>query len=309
MENIKYYTTPELKNPTMIACWTGMGNVGFSAADYIRIKLKTKLLAETDLSDLVSPEVISVSNGVSSIEKASNLSVYFSKTPPLIISIGREQFYGKAGIATMGRLLEIASKFKVKKIFTCAAFPAYMSHRGRPAVYAAANSTSLIKELKDKQNLHIMEDGRISGLNGLMLEASRKKKIDAACLLATLPMYAISFPNPRASKALIKTLQKIIGFDIDTTDLDLSMQEIDKMLENIEEQLKQLGMEENKGQERPVQKEHDELPKSILDKIERLFEEAKQDKKMAHKLKEELDRWNLFKLYEDRFLDLFRENQ
>ena len=233
MENIKYYTAPELKNPIMIACWTGMGNVGFGAVDYIRMKLKTKLLAETDLSDLISPEVISVSKGVSSIEKTPNLSVYFSKTPPLIISTGREQFYGKAGIATMGRLLEIASKFKVKKIFTCAAFPAYMNHRGKPVIYAVANSPSLIKELKDKQNLQIMEDGRISGLNGLMLEASRKKRIDAACLLATLPMYAISFPNPRASKALIKALKRIFVFYIDTTDLDLSMQQIDNLLEDI----------------------------------------------------------------------------
>ncbi|MBI4974838.1 MAG: hypothetical protein HZC19_03435 [Candidatus Omnitrophica bacterium] len=46
-----------------------------------------------------------------------------------------------------------------------------------------------------------------------------------------------------------------------------------------------------------------------MEKIEKLFLEAKQDKKKASVLKRELDRWDLYKLYEDRFLDLFKENQ
>ena len=47
--------------------------------------------------------------------------------------------------------------------------------------------------------------------------------------------------------------------------------------------------------------------KIIFEKIENLFDEVKQDKSKAPLLKSELDRWNLYELYEDRFLDLFRD--
>ena len=293
----------------MIACWAGMGNVGLGAADYIKMKLDAKMLAEVGIGDLVSPEFITVEKGLSSVQSVPNISVYYKKIPPILIALGQEQFYGTPGIATMERLLEVAAKHNVKKIFTCAAFPTYMNYKTNPSVFAAANSATVLKGLKDKMGIPPMEDGQISGLNGLLLEASRKKRIDTVCLLATLPMYAISFPNPRASKALVKVLQKLIGFQLDMTDLDLSIQEVDRTLEKVEEQLRSLGMEEGTKESRPAQRKSDELPKTILDKIEKLFDEAKKDKKTAHKLKQELDRWNLFKLYEDRFLDLFRENQ
>ena len=43
-----------------------------------------------------------------------------------------------------------------------------------------------------------------------------------------------------------------------------------------------------------------------MEKIEHLFEKVKRDKTQAKKLKEELDRWKLYELYEHRFLALFK---
>ena len=48
---------------------------------------------------------------------------------------------------------------------------------------------------------------------------------------------------------------------------------------------------------------------AIMEKIEKLFRETRQDRSRAVILKKELDRWDLYKLYEDRFLDLFKDNQ
>ena len=44
-------------------------------------------------------------------------------------------------------------------------------------------------------------------------------------------------------------------------------------------------------------------------KIEKLFRDARVDRSRAIALKRELDRWDLYKMYEDRFLDLFRDKQ
>ncbi|MCD6583255.1 MAG: hypothetical protein J7K71_01010, partial [Candidatus Omnitrophica bacterium] len=51
------------------------------------------------------------------------------------------------------------------------------------------------------------------------------------------------------------------------------------------------------------------LPQSAREKIEALFKEAKKDISKARELKEELDRWSVYREYEDRFLDLFRKEK
>jgi len=49
------------------------------------------------------------------------------------------------------------------------------------------------------------------------------------------------------------------------------------------------------------------LEKPSLLPIETLFEAAQKDRSRAHELKQELDRLDLFREYEDRFLDLFKD--
>jgi hypothetical protein len=51
------------------------------------------------------------------------------------------------------------------------------------------------------------------------------------------------------------------------------------------------------------------LPLSVKDKVEKLFAQAKTDIDKAKELKIELDKWNVYKEYEDRFLDLFRKKK
>ena len=49
------------------------------------------------------------------------------------------------------------------------------------------------------------------------------------------------------------------------------------------------------------------LPQSAREKIEKLFQEVKTNISKAAELKKELDHWNIYKDYEDRFLDLFKK--
>ena len=63
-------------------------------------------------------------------------------------------------------------------------------------------------------------------------------------------------------------------------------------------------MEGGSPKARPAEKK---VPRYVMERIEKLFQEAKLDKKKANELKQELDRWDLYKAYEDRFLDLFKD--
>jgi hypothetical protein len=55
--------------------------------------------------------------------------------------------------------------------------------------------------------------------------------------------------------------------------------------------------------------DEEKVPHYVMDKIEKLFHDAAGNRELAAELKKELDRWNLFELYENRFLDLFRDEE
>ena len=55
--------------------------------------------------------------------------------------------------------------------------------------------------------------------------------------------------------------------------------------------------------------EEEQISSEDKERIERLFEQAKQDRSTAYELKRELDRLDVYREYEDRFLDLFKKPQ
>jgi hypothetical protein len=87
-------------------------------------------------------------------------------------------------------------------------------------------------------------------------------------------------------------------------DVEIGIQELDAAIAQMDATMQAV---EERGEEAKEEKEERRhVPESVVQKIEKLFEEAKTDKKKAYILKEELDKWGLFKMYEDRFLDLFK---
>ena len=306
-DNIRYYKNIDVVNPIMIAAWPGMGNVALGTADYIRRKLRAVRFAEIKTDPLASLDSIDVRGGLSKIPKTPLSTFYYARNPDLIIFEGEVQLAGRAGIELLNKVLGVAANFKVSKIFTGAAFPMPISYKDPSDIYGVANKEALRDYLKES-GVRPMEGGHISGLNGLMLGFAAKKGIDAICLLATMPQYAISLPNPKASSAIIEVLNKLIGTSIDVQELLGYIKDMEERMAIIEDKVKDvLTIEEDIPEMRAHQEQ--KTPDYIMERIEKLFTEAKVDKKKASSLKSELDRWNLYVQYEDRFLDLFKENQ
>ena len=307
MEEIKITKNIELTNPVMIAGWPGMGSVALGVVDYLRRKLGATKFAEIRLDPLSTIDSVMVEDGVAAIPPAPKNTFYYIKNPEMIILEGEVQLSGQAGMALLSKILDAAVKFKVKTIYTGAAFPMPVSYKEDPEIYGAVNKKPLLDTLK-KLGMKAMEGGHISGLNGLILGLARERDIDAVCLLATMPQYAISLPNPKASAAIIEALQKILNFLISLEEMDEYVKDMDERMAVIEDKVKDvMTMEKEVTPESPPKDK--KAPGYIMEKIEKLFKEAKKDKSKAIILKKELDRWDLYKVYEDRFLDLFRESQ
>ena len=308
MDKIRYSKDIGLINPVMIAGWPGMGSVALGVVDYLQRKLAAVKFAEIEVDPLSIIDSVTVEDGLAAFGPLPKNTFYYTKNPDLIIFKGESQLPGPEGILLLEEVLKLALRFKVKRIYTGAAFPLPISHKETPQVYSAANNNALKVPLA-RFGLLPMESGHISGLNGLVLGFAEKKNIEAACLLATMPQYAISLPNPKASLAIIEILQKMLKFKLDIEELNEYIKDMDEKMAMIEDKVKDVMAIETKEPETHSGSGKKIVPPYIMEKIEKLFVEAARNKAKAILLKSELDRWDLYKLYEDRFLDLFKENQ
>jgi uncharacterized protein len=292
--------------PTVLAAWPGMGNVGLITVDYLRRGLDAKPFAEIDMSPFFIPDSIVVKDGIAQLPEIPTSVLYYVQNPDLIIFESNAQIAGREGIMIIKMLLDVLEQFGCRKIYTFAAFAQPMSHANESQTLVTCSHPSVFDYLR-KFSVMPMPDGYIAGLNGLLLGVAASRRIDAACFLGTIPSYASNLHYPKASIALVRLVDEILGIQVPVNDLEEGVAAMEQQFDMIEERIKEFIPSLNREEEQEIAEVEDErVPHVIMDKIERLFQEASHNREKAGELKEELDRWKLFELYEDRFLDLFK---
>jgi hypothetical protein len=112
----------------------------------------------------------------------------------------------------------------------------------------------------------------------------------------------------------VQTLSSLLDVSVDTSGFGEPVTQMDEVMSQIEERMRTAfterdedgeGIEDVEELSESVGKE--EVPHYVMRRIEQLFQQVASDRNNAPQLKEELDRWGLYELYEDRFLDLFRD--
>ena len=295
------------KPPLMFAAWTGAGNVGILSIDYLRRKLNAHLFAQIDMSSFITPDSITVNSGVASFPAAPQSVFYHNHNPDIVIFESNAHVGGKNDVEVMKAILGFAQRLETPRIYTAAALPLSMSHTDPSKMLFAANNAALIPELM-KQGLEPMAQGAISGLNGLMLGFAAKSGIDAVCLLSTIPAYAGTLTYPKGAASVVSAIGSLTGAQVCMDELDTHAKSVEPMFDHIEGKLRDfyVSAETPFTEESAEQVDHQEVPKQIMERIEKLFESAAVDRAKAGELKSELDKWNLYELYENRFLDLFK---
>ncbi|MFP4680864.1 MAG: PAC2 family protein [Chitinispirillaceae bacterium] len=294
------------KSPLMFAAWTGAGNVGILSIDYLRRKLNAHLFAQIDMSQFITPESIVVNKGVARFPDTPQSVFYHHHNPDMVIFESNAHAGGKNDVEVMKAILELAGELQSPRIYTAAALPQSMSHTDPSRVLFATNNSSLVPEL-ERSGLIAMEEGMISGLNGLMLGFAANKGIDAVCLLAAIPAYAGGLTYPRGAMSVVRAIGKLARVEVDMTELEVDATNAEPLFSDIEGKIREFfnNNQMEQPEEGASEVDHQEVPRYVMDRIEKLFDAAARDHSKAPELKKELDKWNLYHLYEDRFLDLF----
>jgi hypothetical protein len=124
----------------------------------------------------------------------------------------------------------------------------------------------------------------------------------------------VQIENPRACANILTVIARHLNIELNLNPLKerakFIEEEVDKLISYIKGEATPQGpMPLNEEDIDKIKKDlaaYTKLPSSAREKIEGLFRDAQKDIAKANILKAELDRWNVYKEYEDRFLDLFK---
>lgn len=318
MEGINISQRPKLRNPYLIVAWPGMGEVAFKAATYLVDKLKAEQFAEILPEDFFYLTASFIQKGILTSPDLPYSKFYYWKNKAgkndLIIFMSNAQPDLAKAETYCKKIIALAETFKVKMAISFAAMPQPIDHAQSANVWFTSTSTELNNSFKKYNFRHLLE-GQISGMNGLFLGLAKRHGLNGFCLLGEIPLYTIQIENPKASYAVLEALSKILNIQLDFSSLidqaHLMEGEINKLLDYLKigsQAQGPIGEEEIERIKKSLS-QLTKLPASVKEKIEKLFTQAKSEIDKANELKTELDKWNVYKEYEDRFLDLFKKKK
>jgi proteasome assembly chaperone (PAC2) family protein len=218
---IKLYARPKLNAPNMLASWPGIGNVSIIVASYLKKSLDFKELGEIEPSAFFDAIGVVAKDNVVEAPQFPTSQFYYWKNKgegsDIILFIGEDQPYTK-GYELANCVIDVARRFQVKRIYTCAAALSRIHHTEQPRVWGVVTSPHMSGEL-EKYDLVQRGNLQISGLNGLLLGVAKEREIEGICLLGEVPMHATRIQNPVAALAVLQALTKMLGIEIDFTEL------------------------------------------------------------------------------------------
>jgi predicted ATP-grasp superfamily ATP-dependent carboligase len=289
-----------------------MGNVALNAGIYLLSRLDMKMIAECEASDLFDVDHVEVKDGIiQPVRRPRNRFFVWAdpqKKRDLVLFLGEAQPpVGK--YAFCRQVMAYARDLGVQRVLTFAAMATQMRPRQRSRVFAAATDAEGLAELK-RLELELVEDGNIGGLNGVLLGAAAEAGLPGSCLLGEMPHIFAQLPFPKASLAILEVFGTMTGLDIDFAELAEQARVMEEQLAEVLARVEREYGQQQPGEEEPPgpePAEQDPLSPADRQRVEHLFEQAAGDRSKAFELKQVLDRLGVFREYEDRFLDLFRQ--
>jgi proteasome assembly chaperone (PAC2) family protein len=259
---IKITARPKLRSPILLAAWPGIGNVAIILSNYLRAKLPFKDLGYLEPSYFFDPIGVLVKDNVVEAPTFPQSEFYYLKNDggasDLILFIGDDQPASK-GYDLANCILDVAERFGVGRIYTCAAAMTRIHHTEPPKVWGVATSRPIADDL-GKYHLENANNLQIAGLNGLLLGVAKERALDGVCLLGEVPVYASRVPNPMAALAVLKVLASILEIKIDFTELakmaieagerikQVAAQAMEEYIDYFTEPIWEHGEEEDEGE-------------------------------------------------------------
>lgn len=206
---IKYIRKPELRNPVAIAGLPGIANIGKLSIEYLINELDSNKFAE--LYTDYFPGWVTRESGL-----IDNLRVNFYEgridgfNRDLILLTADAQASSSIGQYKLSRrIIEVIDDLSAEMIITMAAF--LSPKEDKSPVVGIATDSETAKLIEDRE-IELLKEGRIIGMNGLLVSLAYEKEIKGFCLMGTTSGGLI---DEIASKNVISAISDVLGFELD----------------------------------------------------------------------------------------------
>ena len=228
---MEIHQIPLLRNPVMIVAFSGWNDAAEAASGAVEHLLS----GWRDKSDDVLPELIAqvesedfydfqVNRPQVSIDQSQIRSITWPSTQvfglavpsmprDLVIVTGVEPSMRWKSFAS--DLLDLADDLEVSLVVTLGSLLADTPHT-RPI---SVTGTGAHPSIADRLGVSVSKYEGPTGILGIIQDACMRRGVDAISLWAAVPHYAASSPSPKATLALVNTLEEFLEVSIPLSDL------------------------------------------------------------------------------------------
>jgi proteasome assembly chaperone (PAC2) family protein len=244
---IKIVAEPVLERPLLLAAWPGMGHVALKALVYLQEALLARDLAIVEQPDFFQLPGAVIRNGLIQSTMLPRSGFYYWQRgkagSDLLFFVGHQQPVPGKEYELAKALLEFAEDYGVKRVLTAAAMPTSINHYQPSRVWVTATHSELLHELSPHCQ-RVLNEGQVSGMNGLLLGVAKQRHMEGFCLLGEIPFYTSEIENPKASMAVLHVLTRVLGLKVDLRELEDQAHDTEKEIDRYLLELQQREREE-----------------------------------------------------------------
>jgi uncharacterized protein (TIGR00162 family) len=250
---IKILKKLEPKEFVLVSGLPGISYIGKLSVDYLIQQLKAELIGEV-YSKYFPPYVLIKEDGL--VELLRNQLHLFKDehVGDIVFFSGNSQAFSPEGqYEVADTLLDWAVAHGVTKVFSLAAYVTDRTFE-TPNVYGTATSSEVLEELK-KKGVVTLDQGIISGENGLIMGLAKKRDVEAVCLLGETRGYQTPtgqyIIDAKATKAVLNLLTSILNLKVDMEPLDKQAKEMDDIIAKMAEVERRIKEEMSETAKKP----------------------------------------------------------
>jgi uncharacterized protein len=225
----------KLKNPVLIVGLPGIGNVGKLIAEHLKKEFKAEKIAVLYSPHFPHQVVMLKNGGIRLVGNRFYLLRSKSGKPlkrEIVLLTGESQAITPEGQYEVNAQIVDFFKDRLKGgfIYTLGGYSVSRNLAETPKVYGNVTNKAVMAQFKDSGVIFGKSRGMILGSAGLIIAFAKMKKMGGICLMGETSFLDV---DAAAAKAVLKVLAKSL-------DLDINMQNLDKIIERTARTLKEL---------------------------------------------------------------------
>ena len=212
------------KNPIVIEGFPGIGLVGNITCQHVIEELEMKYIGSID--SRYFPPLAVLFNGIIFMP----VRIYEAAKKDIVVVISDIPIHPTASYDISKALVDWMQKIRAKTIVSIAGIA---TTTGERRVFGGATNNEMLEKIKDKTE--IFQVGTISGISGSIMTECFLRGMQAVSLLGETPG---PNPDPRAAVQVLKVINEIFDFSLDTDKLLGQAEQIELELSKLAEQVK-----------------------------------------------------------------------